>query len=68
MPLTGEDGKDFRGDYCTYCTDESGNLKDKSEIRKGIAEWLAIFSPDPRADFMKRAEHYMAAMPEWAQE
>lgn len=67
IPLGGEMGMDFRGDYCVHCTDESGKLKEKDEIREGIAQWLAMFTPDPKADFMQRAAHYMSAMPAWAE-
>ena len=69
MPLMGEDGKDFRGNFCQYCTDESGNLYPKEVVQKGIADWLKQMTPDDNAaDFMKRAESYLGSMPAWAKE
>jgi hypothetical protein len=54
-------------DYCKYCTDEQGNLRPREEILRGAADWLKSWSPgldDETA--LKRAEHYLQAMPEWA--
>jgi hypothetical protein len=67
MPLTGIDGKDYRGEHCLYCSDEGGNLYPAEVVQKGIAQWLRTISPeDDSADFMKRATYYMMAMPAWA--
>ncbi|MBN2042111.1 MAG: hypothetical protein JW864_18900 [Spirochaetes bacterium] len=67
MALAGEEGKDFRGNFCIYCSDENGKLYPKELVQKGIAEWLRSISPESgSADFMKRAEYYMKAMPSWA--
>ena len=54
------------GQYCEYCTDESGALKPREEVREGLAAWLSSFAPEKSADFRARADHYMAAMPAWA--
>jgi hypothetical protein len=51
--------------YCQYCTDESGALKSRDAVREGIAGWLASWAPDKTADFSKRADSYMSAMPAW---
>ena len=68
MPLSGEDGKDYRGDLCNYCSDEGGNLYPRELVQKGIAEWLKQWSPESAsADFMERADHYLKAMPAWAE-
>lgn len=68
MPLSGEDGTDFRGNFCLYCSDENGKLYSRELVQKGIAEWLKQISPEnSKADFMKRAESYMQAMPAWAE-
>lgn len=67
MLLTGEDGKDFRGNLCLYCSDEDGKLYPRELVQKGIAEWLKqISSTGSSEDFMKKAEYYMKAMPAWA--
>ena len=68
MPLQGEEGKEYRGNYCKYCSDENGNLYPKEMVQKGISEWLKQWSPeDVSADYMKRAEYYLKAMPAWAE-
>ena len=55
------------GNYCQYCIDEKGNLLPRETIKAGIADWLKSFSPhNDKTDFEKRAEHYMKAMPAWA--
>lgn len=67
MPLS--DPAMTRGDYCAYCTDEAGNLKPKEEIQVGVAAFLKQCAPSSEgADFMKRAEYYMKAMPAWAED
>ncbi len=61
---------DFKGpveNYCKYCVDEKGTLKPKDEVKKGMAQWLQTWQPDlDEENALKRAEHYMQAMPAWA--
>jgi hypothetical protein len=65
MPIP-ETGKSA---YCQYCTDDKGKLKPREAVREGIAAWLKQLSPDDgKADFMKRADSYLNAMPAWAKE
>jgi hypothetical protein len=67
MQLKGENWKDYRGEFCLYCSDESGNLYPLELVRGSIADWLKEISDEnSSADFMKRAEYYMKAMPAWA--
>ncbi len=69
MPLAGENGKDYRGDFCLYCSDESGMLYPREIVQKSIADWLKEISDgNNSADFLKRAEYYMKAMPAWAED
>lgn len=62
---------DFRGAsdvYCKYCSDENGILKPREEVQTGIAGWLMMWQPDlDMATAMKRADHFMKAMPAWAE-
>ena len=69
MPLSSEQGNNTSDQYCQHCTDSQGKLKSKEFVQAGIAEWLKQISlKDPEtADFMKRASHYMNAMPAWAE-
>ena len=64
MPLTGEN---LQGNYCQFCTNEKGELHPKDVILSGVAQWLAGWAPEGKdANFKKRAEYYLKAMPEWA--
>jgi len=63
MPLPEND----KAAYCRYCADENGNLKPREAVREGIAAWLEQFTPDRKADFRKRADSYLNAMPAWAE-
>ncbi|MFQ6008618.1 MAG: zinc ribbon domain-containing protein [Candidatus Zixiibacteriota bacterium] len=62
---------DFKGpseNYCKYCTDESGNLKSREAIQKGIADWFQSWQTDiDNETALNRAESYMQAMPAWAE-
>jgi len=68
MPLNMPDAKGLSEKYCKHCTDEKGDLKSREEILKGMAMWIAKWQKVDEATAMKRAEHYMKAMPEWAEE
>lgn len=64
MPLSDQSSDQ----YCQYCTNESGQLKTREEVRDGVAAWLRMFTPEQEsADFKKRAESYLNAMPAWAE-
>ena len=63
MPLSEES----RESLCQYCLDENGNLKPREAVQAGIAEWLKQWANEEGpADFMKRADNYLKAMPAWA--
>jgi hypothetical protein len=66
-PLESPEFKGPADDYCKYCTDESGNLKPRDTVKTGIAMWLKGWQPDISDEIaQQRAEHYMQAMPAWA--
>jgi len=68
MPLNMPDVKGMAEGYCKHCTDEGGKLKSREEIKAGIAQWIKSWQSgisDEQA--LDRAEHYMKAMPEWAE-
>jgi len=68
MPLAGENGKDYRGNYCIYCTDENGKLLPRELIQRGVAEWLKQIADGKDGDYNKKAGYYMKAMPAWSEE
>ncbi|MBN2091368.1 hypothetical protein JW964_17280 [candidate division KSB1 bacterium] len=54
--------------FCSYCSDEKGQLKPKNEIQAGIAQWLQSMQPSiPLEKAQQRAEFYLKAMPAWAE-
>jgi len=66
-PLTEE----FQGpneNFCKMCTDSTGELKSREEIKQGIIWWLKEWQPDLTDEKAAvRAENYMKAMPAWAE-
>ncbi|MDH3217140.1 MAG: zinc ribbon domain-containing protein [Candidatus Krumholzibacteria bacterium] len=53
--------------YCTHCADEDGKLRSREEIQEGLAQWFQSWQPDlEEKTALARAEHFMKAMPEWA--
>jgi hypothetical protein len=62
---------EFKGaseQYCKHCTDPSGKLLPKESVQHGIAAWLKSWQPDLADDqALARANHYMKAMPAWAE-
>jgi len=68
MPLE-DANNESANDYCHYCSDEFGGLKSREVVHAGIVEWLKLFAPEEaNPDFAKRADHYMKAMPAWAED
>jgi hypothetical protein len=66
-PLAAPGFKGPAEDYCKYCTDGQGNLKSREEIVEGVAHWLKSWQPGiDDATAAVRAEHYVKAMPAWA--
>jgi hypothetical protein len=61
---------EFKGpsqNYCKHCTDKDGVLKPKSVIQQGIAQWIQSWQEGISQEVaLKRSEHYMKAMPAWA--
>jgi hypothetical protein len=67
MPLNVPDAKGMSEQHCKHCTDEGGKLKSRAEIQQGMAGWIMKWQGVDHETAMKRAEHYMLAMPEWAE-
>lgn len=67
MPLDMPEAKGPSDTYCKHCTDGSGNLRPREEVKRGIASWLKSWQTDvTEQQALKRAEHFMRAMPAWA--
>ena len=66
-PLSDPEFKGPAENYCRHCTDAEGNVKSREFIQSGTAKWLKTWQPDLNdATAKMRAEHYMKAMPHWA--
>ena len=54
--------------YCAHCTDEEGNLNvTREEVQRAMANWFKEWHPNiDEEKAMKRADHYLKAMPHWA--
>jgi hypothetical protein len=68
MPLNAPDAKGLSEQYCKHCTDDEGNVKTREEIKEGMAFWIAKWQKVDHETALKRAEHYMQAMPAWAED
>lgn len=67
-PLAVPDFQGLAENLCKHCTDESGKLKPREEIREGISQWFKSWQPGlDDAKALARAEHYMKSMPAWAE-
>jgi hypothetical protein len=67
MPLSADtQGKDAR--YCKHCTDDQGELHPRENVKQGIAQWMTTWQPGINQEqALQRAEHFMNAMPAWAE-
>lgn len=69
MPLDSPGARGPAKEYCKHCTDAKGNLKPRAEVQRGIAMWLSSWQGGlTEEQALKRAEHFMAAMPAWAED
>jgi uncharacterized paraquat-inducible protein A len=67
MPLEQPDLEGMAEAYCEHCVDQNGKLRSREEIRHGIAQWIMAWQHVDIDTAMQRAEHYMKAMPAWAE-
>jgi hypothetical protein len=69
MPLDSPEAQGPSKHYCKYCTDAKGNLKSREEVKAGIAMWLSSWQEGiTEKQSQERAEHFMQAMPAWAED
>ena len=69
MPLDMPDARGASDIYCKYCSDDSGSLKSREEVRQGIAGWFKSWQGGiDDATALRRADSFMRAMPAWAED
>jgi len=67
-PLSNPEFKGASDTYCKYCSDAKGKLKSRDEVKQGIVEWFKTWHPAASVKTLSaRAEHFMKAMPAWAE-
>ncbi len=66
MPLEGNSTSKFDNRYCIYCQDQqSGQLKNREEVREGSI-WAAMkFMGKTREEAEKMADTLMPTLPRW---
>jgi hypothetical protein len=65
-----QDAKDFgRRDinsrYCVYCTDETGKLKGRHDVREGMILFFMSRMGRPREEAEKFVDEQMRKLPAW---
>ena len=62
------EGRGPHADFCKWCVDSHGNLHSREVVQQAVAVWFQGWQPDlDPANALARAEHYMKAMPAWAE-
>jgi hypothetical protein len=51
--------------YCVYCSDATGHLKPKNEVREGMIQFWMQREKIDRATAEKHTDEYMRSMPAW---
>ncbi|MBD3349626.1 MAG: hypothetical protein GF400_10595 [Candidatus Eisenbacteria bacterium] len=67
MPINEPNLEQMSEAYCEHCMNDEGTLKSRDEVKAGIARWIMAWQHVDEETAMKRAEHYMHAMPAWAE-
>lgn len=67
MPLDKPESQSKNKDYCLYCTNEDGTLKEWDEILVGATSFIASWQHIPLDEAKKRAIRMLSSMPAWAE-
>jgi len=58
-------GGDMNNAYCLYCTDETGKLKPREEVREGMIAFYMKSENKTREEAERFTDEYMKKMPAW---
>jgi hypothetical protein len=61
-------GGEVGNPYCVHCTDETGKLKSRAEIREGMINLYMSRMGKPREEAEKFADQQMKKLPAWTDE
>jgi hypothetical protein len=54
--------------FCRYCSDATGNLRPRAEVREILTRWMMNWQgPMPVEEATRRADSLMSAMPAWCE-
>ena len=54
--------------FCKYCTDSTGRLKSREEVRQGMIDLAVVTRRKSIEDAEKFVDSYMRKMPAWKRE
>jgi hypothetical protein len=66
MPLNEQTENPQAANFCRHCTDEAGQLKPRADVQRGVASWMTEWQGVSFDVAMKRADHFLRAMPAFA--
>jgi hypothetical protein len=58
-------GGDAGNPYCVHCTDQTGKLKSRSEIREGMINLYMSRTGKPREEAERFVDEQMKGLPAW---
>jgi hypothetical protein len=56
---------DLNNPYCVYCTDETGKLKSRKDVREGMIRFYMKSENQTREEAEEFVDRYMKKMPVW---
>jgi len=68
MPMKEADqhgAHDINNPYCVYCTDETGKLKTRQEVRQGMINFYLSQTKKTREEVEKLVDEQMRNLPAW---
>ena len=68
MPMTDTSqhgGGDVNNPYCVYCTDDTGKLKSREDVREGMIVFFMKSENRSREEAEKFVDEHMRKMPAW---
>jgi hypothetical protein len=58
-------GGDWSNPYCVHCTDETGKLKSREQVREGMTRLYMRRMGKPREEAQKFVDQQMKKLPAW---
>ena len=68
MPLNDQTENSKAKNFCKHCADANGKLLPREQVQKGVAGWMTEWQGVDFETAMKRADHFLKAMPAFAED